>query len=266
MSNRAITIILTILVLAAGASAFFSPSSKSGVEKGNAVAAPVQTTAAAESVAKDEPYLADFKLGYADGFHEGVAGKDAASQTSMANSSRGYFDGFRQGFIAGQEQQALLRSQLCGEGQEVGVVPNAHSNQFSGAAPTSRAASATVLGDRYTTERREVDNGIGSSARKGLLIAGGAATGAGLGGAFGGRKGALIGAAIGGGTGTALALTKKPNRAFNKRVTTKSTLTKSLIGAGAGAAVGGLAGGKRGALSGAALGGGAGLLWSLLGK
>ena len=124
-----------------------------------------------------------------------------------------------------------------------------------------------MLGDRaynQETRARAVDRGIGSTARKALLIGGGAAVGAGLGGAIGGGKGAAIGALVGGGAGTYMAVKRKPQRAFNRRVTAKHVATRSLIGAGAGALIGALAGGKRGALAGAALGGGGGALWSVM--
>src|SRR6185369_11168222 len=163
-------------------------------------------------------------------------------------------------------QQASLRNQLCDKNTVSQGAEGSHP-AASQTAGSSRQGEARVLGDRaynQETRPRTVDRGIGSTARKALLIGGGAAVGAGLGGAIGGGKGAAIGALVGGGAGTYMAVKKKPQRAFNRRVTAKHVATRSLIGAGAGALIGALAGGKRGALAGAALGGGGGALWSVM--
>jgi hypothetical protein len=213
-----------------------------------------------------DAYIGDFKSGYADGFNAGVTGLSFPDESSMASNARGYLDGFSQGYTDGQGQQANLRSRLCRTAGVASLTAGSAVYGQSQYGSSSRTRSSRVLGDRqynYAAARR-YDNGIGSTARKAMLIGGGAALGAGLGGAFGGKKGALIGALVGGGTGTALAVTKKPRRVFDRRISKKSVLTKSLIGAGAGAAIGALAGGKRGALAGVALGGGGGLLYSLL--
>jgi hypothetical protein len=222
------------------------------------------TALAADSEATSDLYVGDFKAGYADGFSAGASGSSYPDQTAMTSNTRGYLDGFSQGYTDGQTQQGNLRSRLCGNGTTAANLTES-SAADNGYARSRRVATSRVLGDRqYYSERREEDRGIGSTARKALLIGGGAAAGAGLGGVLGGKKGAIIGALVGGGTGTALALTKKPARAFNRRVSKKSVLTKTLIGAGAGAAIGALTGGKRGALAGGALGAGGGLVWSLL--
>jgi hypothetical protein len=273
MTQKFLAMLLAAVLGAMGVLAFSTerPSSKSS-EYASDAAPVVKTSLAADSAdrnsiadASNEAYLADFKSGYADGFGAGAAGYAYPDQTAMTNNSRGFVDGYSQGYTDGQGQQATLQSLLCRNASAAAVSPGYYSGQSNLTQPraVSSRASSQVLSDRYYA-RREVDRGIGTTARKALLIAGGAAAGAGLGGAFGGKKGALIGALVGGGTGTALAVTKKPSRAFNRRVSTKSTLTKTLIGAGAGAAIGALAGGKRGALAGAALGGGGGALWSVM--
>ena len=256
---------LAALLAAAGVLAFSNNKSTSRVARNDASSSQVVRTAqAADSTSTGDAYIGDFKAGYADGFNSGVASLSYPDQASMTSNARGYLDGFSQGYTDGQNQQTNLRSRLCGEASTRATAASSSNVYGSSYARSSRAGSSRVLGDRYYYEPRKADNGIGSTARKAMLIGGGAAIGAGLGGALGGKKGALIGALVGGGTGTALAVTKKPSRAFNRRVTTKSVLTKSLIGAGGGAIIGALAGGKRGAVAGAALGGGGGLVWSLL--
>jgi hypothetical protein len=271
MSTKFIAIVLAAMLAAAGVLAFSNSGSKS--QKAEFINAPDSVVPSAQAAETDpivntDAYLGDFKSGYADGFNSGVAAMSYPDQSSMTNNSRGYLDGFSQGYTDGQSQQASLRSQLC---QTASVAAYTASPGYSSSryASTRRVASSRVLGDRtdrdyYYTPRERVDRGIGTTARRALMIAGGAAAGAGVGGAVGGKKGALIGALVGGGTGTALAYTKKPSRAFNSRISKKSVLTKTLIGAGAGAAIGALAGGKRGALKGVAIGGGGGALWSLM--
>jgi hypothetical protein len=224
-------------------------------------------TSANSSGINTEAYIGDFKSGYADGFNAGVTGLGFPDEASMASNARGYLDGFSQGYTDGQGQQANLRSRLCRTAGVASLTASPAVYGHSRYARANRAGYSRVLGDRAYNDYAyapRYDRGIGSTARKALLIGGGAALGAGLGGAIGGKKGALIGALVGGGGGTAMAFTKKPRRAFDRNVSKKSVLTKSLIGAGAGAAIGALAGGKRGALAGAALGGGGGLLWSVL--
>lgn len=270
MSTKFIAVVLAAVLAAAGVLAFSNSGSKSQkAEFANAPASVVPSAQAAEAdpTVNTEAYLGDFKSGYADGFNSGVSGMSYPDQSTMTNNSRGYLDGFSQGYTDGQSQQASLRTQLCetAGAAAFNASPGYNSSRYYS---SRRATSSRVLGDRYDrdsyvrTER--VDRGIGTTARRALLIAGGAGAGAGIGGAFGGKKGALIGALVGGGTGTALAYTKKPSRAFNRRVSKKSVLTKTLIGAGAGTVIGALAGGKRGALTGLALGGGGGALWSLM--
>ena len=270
MSTKFIAVIIAAVIAAAGVLSFGNQRpSNGGAAKDATSLQAVNTALAAESNPNtySDAYLGDFKSGYADGFNAGVSDMSYPDQASMASSARGYLDGFSQGYTDGQGQQASLRSRLC---RTAGVASYTASSDVYGQryARSQRVSTSRVLGDRAYASNyantSSVDRGIGSTARKAMLIGGGAALGAGLGGAFGGKKGALIGALVGGGTGTALAVTKKPARAFNRRVSTKSVLTKSLIGAGAGAAIGALAGGKRGALAGAALGGGGGLLWSVI--
>lgn len=271
MSTKFIAVVLAAVLAAAGVLAFSNKGSKSQKgESANARSSVVPSAQAAEPdpTVNTEAYLGDFKSGYADGFNSGVAGMSYPDQATMTNNSRGYLDGFSQGYTDGQSQQASLRSQLCQTASAAAYTASPGYNSSRNYS-SRRATSSRVLGDRYDrdssyarTER--VDRGIGTTARRALLIAGGAGAGAGIGGAFGGKKGALIGALVGGGTGTALAYTKKPSRAFNRRVSKKSVLTKTLIGAGAGTVIGALAGGKRGALTGLALGGGGGALWSLM--
>ncbi len=272
MSTKFIAVVLAALLTAAGVLSFSGNRSSSDRKTDRVGVVPVANSSslAAEANPNTDAYLNDFKAGYGDGFNTGVSGASYPDEASMTSNANGYVDGFSQGFTDGQGQQAALRSKLCRTGEVAsynqgygrsGVAANRYAS-------SSRRSSA-VLGDRasyddYRYSDREVDRGIGSTARKALLIAGGAAAGAGLGGAFGGKKGALIGALVGGGTGTVLAVKKAPSRAFNRRVSKKSLLTKTLIGAGAGAAIGALAGGKRGALAGVALGGGGGAIWSLM--
>jgi len=267
MSTRFIAVLLAAVLAAAGVLALSSSPGSNAGNYDQASLPALKTALAADPSSNNEAYIGDFKSGYADGFSSGVAGLSYPDETSMAASSRGFLDGFSQGYTDGQGQQASLRNQLC---RTAGTATLTSAPAVYGRNSYSR--SSGVAGDRvyrsssdeaFYTQRE--DRGIGSTARKALLIGGGAAAGAGLGGAFGGKKGALIGALVGGGTGTALALTKKPSRAFNRRVSKKSVLTKGLIGAGAGAVVGALVGGKRGALAGAALGGGGGALWGVLG-
>ena len=266
MSTKFIAIVLAAVLAAAGVLAFSNSGSKT--QKAEFASAPGSVVPSAQAAETDptvntEAYLSDFKSGYADGFNSGVAGMSYPDQSSMTNSSRGYLDGFSQGYTDGQSQQASLRSQLCQTATAAAYTASpAYSRSRFVSSRSSRVLGDRTDGDYYARER--VDRGIGTTARRALLIAGGAAAGAGLGGAIGGKKGAIIGALAGGGTGTALAFTKKPSRAFNRRVSTKSVLTKTLIGAGAGAAIGAIAGGKRGALKGVAIGGGGGALWSLL--
>jgi hypothetical protein len=271
MSIKFIAVVLAAVIAAAGVLSFSNsrPSNETANYQ-NANAPVVKTALAAESSESTDLYIGDFKTGYADGFNAGVTGLSYPEQSAMASNSRGYLDGFSQGYTDGQGQQSTLRSQLC---RTAGAA-------FATAAPAvygesygrsyARRASTRTLGDRaynddyYYSPRERVDRGIGTTARRALMIAGGTAAGAGLGAVVGGKKGAIIGALVGGGTGTALALTKKPNRAFDRRISKKSVLTKTLIGAGAGAAIGAITRGKRGALAGAALGGGGGAIWSLL--
>lgn len=267
MSTKFLAIVLAAVLAAAGVMAFSNSGSKTQkAEFANAPGSVVPSALAAETdpTVYNEAYVGDFKSGYADGFNSGVAGLSYPDQASMTNNSRGYLDGFSQGYTDGQSQQASLRSQLC---QTASAAAYTASPAYSRSRYVS-SRSSRVLGDRtdsdYYASRERVDRGIGTTARRALMIAGGAAAGAGIGGAVGGKKGATIGALVGGGTGTALAYTKKPSRAFNSRISKKSVLTKTLIGAGAGAAIGAIAGGKRGALKGVAIGGGGGALWSLM--
>jgi hypothetical protein len=268
MSMKFTAIMLAAVLAAAGVLSFNSQrSTKDGSALEASVLASSNASQPNNSEAPSDAYLGDYKTGYADGFNAGVASLAYPNDSQMASTARGYLDGFTQGYSDGQSQQASLRNQLCdkntvGQGAE-GTYPYASQQ----GAASDRAGNGGVRGGRaYNTERhaRTVDRGIGSTARKALLIGGGAAVGAGLGGAIGGGKGAAIGALVGGGAGTYMAVKKKPQRAFNRRVTAKHVATRSLIGAGAGALIGALAGGKRGALAGAALGGGGGALWSVM--
>ena len=270
MSTKFMVMMLAAVLAAAGVLAFNDHRPSNRTTDFTSPRAPVMRTAlAAEPESVDSAYLGDFKSGYGEGFNAGVGGFNYPDETSMAGHARGYLDGYNQGYNDGQAQQANLRSLLCQNAGAATSSPTVYGESYS--YPSARpAANSRTLGDRaynnnYTAvPRAKVDRGIGSTARKALLIAGGAGAGAGIGGALGGKKGAAIGALAGGGAGTAFALTKKPSRAFNRRVSGKSVLTKTLIGAGAGAGIGALSGGKRGAAIGAALGGGGGALWSLM--
>ncbi len=272
MSRKFLAVMLASVLGAAGVLAMTEHrSATTTATQANAPVPITDTAYAAESGGYSEAYLGDFKSGYADGFNAGVSGYSFPDDSSMTSNARGYLDGYSQGFTDGQSQQATLRNRLCDQASAA-VISSAPAvyGQPSRYARSTRTATTRTLGDRaynnnynYNPAPRE-NLGIGSTARKALLIAGGAGAGAGLGGAIGGGKGALIGALVGGGTGTVLAVKKKPSRAFNRRVSKKSLLTKTAIGAGAGVLVGALAGGKRGALAGAALGGGGGALWSLM--
>jgi len=257
--NKILAAIIIGVLAVAGVSAFSNSSPASAVSEKQ-----VASTGAAPATGEGNSYayISDFKMGYSDGFNEGISGYAYPDQALLADSTRAYTDGFNQGYNDGQSQQAALANRLCSQASVTDSTGRLQPQSFTpgGAVGSNSAPASQVLG----TREEKVDNGLSTNWRRALIIGGGAAAGAGLGGAVGGKKGALIGAAVGGGTGTALALTKKPSRAFNRKVTTKSALTKSLIGAGVGAGVGALAGGKRGALSGAALGGGGGLIWSLL--
>jgi hypothetical protein len=269
MSTKFVAVVLAAILAAAGVLSFSnnrpSTDDSSGSVVKTALASSPESSANSSGI-NTEAYIGDFKSGYADGFNGGVTGLSYPDEASMASNARGYLDGFSQGYTDGQGQQANLRNRLCHTAGVASLTASPAVYGQSRYARSNRTSSSRVLGDRaynYSSSAR-YDNGIGSTARKAMLIGGGAALGAGLGGAFGGKKGALIGALVGGGGGTALAVSKRPRRAFDRRVSRKSVLTKSLIGAGAGAAIGALAGGKRGALAGVALGGGGGLLWSLL--
>lgn len=268
MSMKFMAIMLAAVLAAAGVLSFNSPREANDSSALQAsVLASSNTAQPNNAEALSDAYLGDYKTGYADGFNAGVASLAYPDGSQMASSARGYLDGFAQGYSDGQNQQASLRNQLCDKNAASQGAEGSHSSASQQAASSRRGGEARVLGDRAynnETRARTVDRGIGSTARKALLIGGGAAVGAGLGGAIGGGKGAAIGALVGGGAGTYMAVKKKPQRAFNRRVTTRHVATRSLIGAGAGALIGALAGGKRGALAGAALGGGGGALWSLM--
>lgn len=270
MTNRhkIIAAIIIGVLAVAGVSAFNTSSTttrgnKQVASATSANAVPANTPTAADAETNSYAYISDFKMGYSDGFNEGVSGFAYPDQSLLANSTRGYTDGFSQGYNEGQTQQAALANRLCSQASITDGASSGLRQQSYGSGGSSSSGSAPSSGVLGAREEK-VDNGLSTNTRRALLIGGGAAAGAGLGGAFGGKKGALVGALVGGGTGTALAFTKKPKRAFNRKVSTKDVLVKSLIGAGAGAGVGALAGGKRGAISGAALGGGGGLIWSLL--
>jgi hypothetical protein len=268
MSMKFTAIMLAAVLAAAGVLAINShhPANSGSPLEASVFASPSVAQPDHAEVASDA-YLGDYKTGYADGFNAGVASLAYPEGSQMASNARGYLDGFAQGYSDGQNQQASLRNQLCDKNTASQGVESSHPYASQSAASSRRAGDARALGDQTyntRTHARAVDSGIGSTARKALLIGGGAAVGAGLGGAFGGGKGAAIGALVGGGAGTYMAVKKKPQRAFNRRVTARHVATRSLIGAGAGALIGALAGGKRGALAGAALGGGGGALWSLM--
>jgi hypothetical protein len=268
MSMKFTAIMLTAVLAAAGVLSFSShrPANDGSALEAAVLASPnAAPPTSAEAVS--DAYLGDYKTGYADGFNAGVASLAYPDGSQMASTARGYLDGFAQGYGDGQNQQASLRNQLCDKDAVSQGAEGSQSYASQPAAPSGRGGSARVLGERaynHETRARRVDNGIGSTTRKALLIGGGAAVGAGLGGAIGGGKGAAIGALVGGGAGTYMAVKKKPQRAFNRRITARHVATRSLIGAGAGALIGALAGGKRGALAGAALGGGGGALWSVM--
>lgn len=267
MSMKFTVIMLAAVLAAAGVLAINSHHSANGSPLEASVLASPNVAQPAHTEVASDAYLGDYKTGYADGFNAGVASLAYPEGSQMASNARGYLDGFAQGYSDGENQQASLRNQLCDKNTASQGVQSNHPYASQAAGSSRRAGDARVLGDRaYNTQTRAraVDNGIGSTTRKALLIGGGAAVGAGLGGAFGGGKGAAIGALVGGGAGTYMAVKKKPQRAFNRRVTARHVATRSLIGAGAGALIGALAGGKRGALAGAALGGGGGALWSLM--
>ena len=263
----------TAIMLAAvlGAASLLAVSAHRSPGDGGTLEASVLASPTAPQPNNAEPvtdaYLGDYKTGYADGFNAGVASLAYPDTAQMASTARGYLDGFGQGYNDGQNQQASLRNQLCDKDAVGQRGDGARPYASQQAASSRRAGTARVLGDRaYNSETRAgtVDRGMSSTARKALLIGGGAAVGAGLGGAIGGGKGAAIGALVGGGAGTYMAVKKKPQRAFNRRLTAKHVATRALIGGGAGALIGALAGGKRGALAGMALGGGGGALWSLM--
>lgn len=266
MSMKFIAFMLAAVIGAAGILSLSTPRS-SGDH--NALEASVLASPEAgqpnTSAPVGDAYLGDYKTGYADGFNAGVSSLAYPDNSQMVSTARGYLDGFAQGYSDGQNQQAALRNQLCGKNAVAQGVATRSASASGQAVASRRAAESRVLGARaYNSEARTVDRGMGSTARKALLIGGGALAGAGLGGAIGGGKGALIGALAGGGAGTYLAVKKKPARAFNRRVTAKHVATRALFGAGAGALIGALAGGKRGALAGAALGGGGGALFGAM--
>jgi len=266
MSMKFMAFMLAAVLGAAGILSLSAPRSsgdRNGLEA--SVLASPEAGQPNASAPVGDAYLGDYKTGYADGFNAGVSSLAYPDNSQMASTARGYMDGFGQGYSDGQNQQAALRSQLCDKNgvEQSAAVGSAGATRQ--AVVSRHAGESRVLGARaYNSEARTVDRGMGSTARKALLIGGGALAGAGLGGAIGGGKGALIGALAGGGAGTYMAVKKKPARAFNRRVTTKHVATRALIGAGAGVLIGALAGGKRGALAGAALGGGGGALFGAM--
>ncbi|HJQ24891.1 MAG TPA: hypothetical protein VKA60_13320 [Blastocatellia bacterium] len=260
MSTKFIAFMLAAVLAAAGILSLSAPRTAGERALEASVLANPESSQPAAAETSDA-YLGDYKTGYADGFNAGVASLAYPEASQMASNARGYLDGFAQGYSDGQNQQASLRNQLCDKNAVGQRVESSSSSSAYSSSTTRRAGVASYRA--YNSERR-VDNGMGSTARKALLIGGGAAVGAGLGGAIGGGKGALIGALAGGGAGTYMAVKHKPRRAFNRRVTAKHVLTRTAIGAGAGVLIGALAGGKRGALAGAALGGGGGALWGLM--
>lgn len=271
MSMKFMAFMLAAVLAAAGILSLSSPRSANnrGALETSVLANPEAAQPKSEEATSDA-YLGDYKTGYADGFNAGVSSLAYPAASQMASPARGYTDGFAQGYDDGLNQQASLRNQLCDKstvGQNGEGAGSGAARAYSSTRAYNSTRRAGVAGDRaYSSETRaaRVDHGIGSTARKALLIGGGAAAGAGLGGAIGGGKGALIGALAGGGAGTYMAMKNKPRRAFNRRVTAKHVATRSLIGAGAGVLIGALAGGKRGALAGAALGGGGGALWGVM--
>jgi hypothetical protein len=262
MSKKLIGIALAVVLVGAGFLALNQSSSVGDSTKSTPSSSQLPEPATQANKDIDaQAVLAEYKAGFADGFYAGAADYNYPDAAAFSERTADYGAGFSEGYSAGQNQQAEIRSRLCNAEVSSNMSPLPSSRTAPAPAP---AASTGALGNRvYNSER--VDQGLGSTARKALIIGSGAAIGAGVGAAVGGKKGAAIGALAGGGGGTALALTKKPSRAFNRRTTTKSTLTKALIGAGAGAGIGALAGGKRGAAAGAAIGGGSGVVWSLIG-
>jgi hypothetical protein len=285
MRNRLIAVALASALVTAGVMAFTAQSGSTTTTAPVSSTSPGSPMRVATPAAPVEPeesstaYVDDFKAGYADGFGAGAGNFGYPDQASMGSNTRGYLEGFNEGYTDGAQQQPALRQQLCGGRVRVSGVSGAAPNYSYGSpqygssngvvtrSPSLASSNGSSTGysngsGAYT--RAPVNRGIGTTARRALMIGGGAAAGAGLGGAIGGKRGALIGAIAGGGTGTALAISKRPKRAFNRRVDTKDVLLKSLIGAGAGAGIGALAGGKRGALAGAGMGGGGGAIFSLL--
>src|SRR5438105_12089660 len=183
MSNRFTAIMLAAVLMAASVLTFTSHRSANGSGTIQATALASPTTPQPNPAEADaDVSLGDFKTGYADGFNAGVASLAYPNDSQMASTARGYLDGFTQGYSDGQNQQASLRNQLCDKNTVSQGAEGSHPSASQTAGSSRRGGEARVLGDRaYNQEARAraVDRGIGSTARKALLIGGGAAAGAG---------------------------------------------------------------------------------------
>src|SRR5262245_55523068 len=114
MSKRSLAIIISVVVFAAGVLTV-TTSRSSGESTHAQTTSPYVTQAVTpvQNQASDQAYLADFKVGFGDGFSTGVSGFTYPEQSALVGRTGGYLAGFEQGFTDGQNQQAMIQERLC---------------------------------------------------------------------------------------------------------------------------------------------------------